>query len=368
MWLSGHYLVSPYSLSRFRQNFSLIIPKPGDLYATLDACKVVDSTIFVITPPAGSGTSTYEKTTEETLGFDEIGEELLAAITAQGLPTPTFIVTDIETIPVKKRGDYKKALHKLIDRFVPIEKLHVIEKESDALRLFHHIGSQKQRRVFQRDLRSHLFCEESKFTPNASDPTLGTLVVDGFIRYQPLNVNGLVHIPGWGDFQLEKIEVRRGPGEFFLLEEANPSLQESLKSENEPDPLNGEQTWPYQEEMDGQPVDSANGEKSDAENKKALPKGTSEYQAAWIREHEPIDEESDDEEDDDDDDDIDDGDGDCQDMLEESDEADNAADDASEMEGMESEDMPENLDAQQYDKKVGFADEEDYCNRIKGVV
>ena len=59
--------------------------------------------------------------------------------------------------------------------------------------------------------------------------------------------------------------------------EPNPEQQRSLVAEAESDPLNTdqEQTWPTQEEL----------EKAQAEQnqmKKRVPKGTSEYQAAWI--------------------------------------------------------------------------------------
>lgn len=55
------------------------------------------------------------------------------------------------------------------------------------------------------------------------------------------------------------------------------SFQESLESENTPDPMDAEQTWPTAEEL-----------QQAAENRKKkvikVPKGFSEYQAAWIME------------------------------------------------------------------------------------
>lgn len=49
-------------------------------------------------------------------------------------------------------------------------------------------------------------------------------------------------------------------------------LQESLISENVPDPMDAEQTWPTEEEM----------EECTVKKVKKIPKGMSEYQAAWI--------------------------------------------------------------------------------------
>lgn len=57
----------------------------------------------------------------------------------------------------------------------------------------------------------------------------GTLKVTGYLRGRNLNVNGLVHIPGWGDFQMLQIDAAQYPGEEMaepsLLEKANPELQ-----------------------------------------------------------------------------------------------------------------------------------------------
>ena len=43
-----------------------------------------------------------------------------------------------------------------------------------------------------------------------SDP-VGTLKVSGYIRGQALSANGLVHLPGWGDFQLLQIDSATEP-------------------------------------------------------------------------------------------------------------------------------------------------------------
>ena len=174
----------------------MIVPKPGDLYAALDACKSADSVIFLISPASDNESFISDKTSsnEGALGFDAVGEQLLSAIMAQGLPSPIFLLNDIDIVPLKKCGDYKKMLQKQLDRMVPVEKLQVLETEGDALRLLHQIGSQK----------------------------------------------------------------------------------------SDPDPINGEQTWPYQEEMEGENHEIMENEGEESEKKKRLPKGTSEYQAAWL--------------------------------------------------------------------------------------
>ena len=343
-----------------------MVPKPGDMYAALDACKVADNVLFLISPSSDNMSLISERTSivEGALGLDKTGEVLLSAIMAQGLPTPIFVLNDIEMLPLKKRGDFKKMLQKQIDRIIPIEKLMVIEKDQDALRLLHHIGSQKHRTVFQRDLRAQLLAEDISFQQLVDDATRCTLVVEGYVRYQPLNVNGIIHIPGWGDFQMDRIEVRKDKkekseeSEYHLLE-SDPATQETLVAENDPDPLNGEQTWPYQEEMENEVVENMDEVQGETEKtaKLVVPKGTSEYQAAWIK-----DENDEDDEDDDDDD----SDGD-EDMMsgDDSDSGSNS-EDGEELEEMESV-QGESEDVNQYDKKVSFADEEEELKQMKGI-
>lgn len=61
-----------------------------------------------------------------------------------------------------------------------------------------------------------------------------------------------------------------------VLEKADPMKQESLQSVNIPDPMDAEQTWPTEEELK-----MAENEQKMKKVKK-VPKGWSEYQAAWI--------------------------------------------------------------------------------------
>jgi pre-rRNA-processing protein TSR1 len=72
----------------------------------------------------------------------------------------------------------------------------------------------------------------------------------------------------------------------------DPLNQEPLLVENIPDPLAGEQTWPTEAEME----EAYENNKQKKVVKRKLPRGTSEYQAAWIVDD--IDDDGDDSEDD----------------------------------------------------------------------
>ena len=89
------------------------------------------------------------------------------------------------------------------------------------------------------------------------------------------SINRLVHIPGWGDFQISQVDSKPDPhpliGDKYKLEKkmrsegddmcidpqngsrtlviADPEHQEPLIFENELDIMEGEQTWPTEEEL-----------------------------------------------------------------------------------------------------------------------
>ena len=74
-----------------------------------------------------------------------------------------------------------------------------------------------------------------------------------------------------------------------LLAEPNMDDADSLVSSNEPDDLANEQTWPTEEEMSGAPHLPGSGDAIPDAKKgttpkvvRRVPRGTSEYQAAWI--------------------------------------------------------------------------------------
>ncbi|CAF4393437.1 unnamed protein product, partial [Adineta steineri] len=107
----------------------------------------------------------------------------------------------------------------------------------------------------------------------------------GYLRGIHLSPNELVYIPGLGTFQLEKIEQnqfqRDSDGIVKPIVEkvylAQPDIQRSLAFEADIDPSINyqDQTWPTQEELEKAEIEHA-------QIKKRVPKGTSEYQAAWI--------------------------------------------------------------------------------------
>ncbi|KAK6016389.1 hypothetical protein OSTOST_18129, partial [Ostertagia ostertagi] len=117
-----------------------------------------------------------------------------------------------------------------------------------------------------------------------------SVLASGYLRGPTWNVNHLVHIQGWGDFQIGRIFAHADPhplkqNEKAVIKEdtapkvlvvADESRREPLQSEIVPDPMDAEQTWPDEFDI----ADDAK-LKNEAGVRK-VPKGTSSYQAAWI--------------------------------------------------------------------------------------
>ena len=77
----------------------------------------------------------------------------------------------------------------------------------DALVALRLISNQHQRVIHFRDIRPHILAENMSYEPNSAvtDIPRGTLKVCGFVRGKSLCVNRLVHLPGYGDFQMSQV-------------------------------------------------------------------------------------------------------------------------------------------------------------------
>lgn len=297
------------NMPRFKQRFAFVSPPVGrgnELIA-LDYLKVCDTTLLLTSAAFGDDEI-----------FDRWGQRVFNMISAQGIPTPVVALMDLESINPKRRPAAKQAAQKFISKLLPEEKIMQLDTSSEGLNVMRRIGGQKKRILHNVANRPHLFGDVVEFKPS-SDPNedLGTLEITGFLRGQSLNVNGLVHIPGLGDFQVGQVVAPPDPYkldksrdgenvEVRLLDRSDPQKRTSLQSENIPDPMDAEQTWPTEEE-----IAASQQETKKMKLVKRVPKGYSEYQAAWIPDVEEVedgdtkedDNMSDDDDDDDDDED-----------------------------------------------------------------
>lgn len=165
------------------------------------------------------------------------------------------------------------------------KKIHSVDQIQDALNVLRTICTQRPKPILWRDIRPYMLAEELVY--EANDENFGTLKVTGYSRGVPFSANRLVHLQNFGDFQLNQITAsRKGDDDkdseekIQVLHVADPELQDTLISENEPNFMENEQTWPTEEEMAG--IEDNILETTPKKTVKRVPKGTSSYQAAWI--------------------------------------------------------------------------------------
>ncbi|KAJ8301575.1 hypothetical protein KUTeg_020562 [Tegillarca granosa] len=219
------------SIPRFKKRVAFYIPQYGNIHAILDAAKVADSLLCILSPDGG---------------IDYVGDKCLTCIFGQGLPAVTFAVQGLKSIPTKKQNDAKKLIQKNIEKRFPSEKYHSLDTAQDGLVIMRNITNHKLKPIYFRELRPHMVAENIEF--EIDDPE---------------------------DVDMEFEDIEDG---VRVLETVNPMKQTSLQSEVLPDPMEGEQTWPTEEEL----ADAEAHLQAKKKTVKRVPKGTSEYQASWI--------------------------------------------------------------------------------------
>ncbi|KAJ6508107.1 ribosome biogenesis protein tsr1 [Mycena vulgaris] len=310
---------------RFKTSLQFLSVPYKSMYAALDACKAADYVVFVLS---------------STVEVDTWGDTLLRTLQAQGLPEVVTVLAPNDTLDAKARPGVLKSLLSFMQYFVPSQaRVFDLHAAADRLNALRALAEGKPTDVRWRDGRAWLLGESVEWED-------GTLKVTGVARGAPLSVNRLVHLPNYGDFQISKIVSApvAKPGKMevepAVLCEAGDDA-DSLVSSNDPDDMANEQTWPTEEEMQGPGAAAIEPALPDAKQGttpkvvRRIPKGMSEYQAAWI-----IDEDEDDGED-----------------ADKAGSDDEAMDDAVEEEEEEMQDMPVEEDHEmETDSRVAFQD------------
>ena len=153
-------------------------------YPALDACKISDYIVFVLS------------TTTE---VEEWGDTLLRTLQAQGMPEVVTVVAENPALDAKTRSGIHKSLLSFIQYFVPSQtKVFDLHTQSDRLNAIRSLSEGKPRDVKWREGRSYMLREELSWED-------GLLKITGVARGGPLSANRLVHIPEYGDFQIEKV-------------------------------------------------------------------------------------------------------------------------------------------------------------------
>ena len=199
----------------------------------LDWGKVLDMLVVVMSC-VGADPSRAKMDPDTCCAFDQEGYKFMSALKTQGMPKVLGVIQDLDEVNPKKQKEVKKLFTRYFESEFPESKLIVGEDEQLA-RVVCNLAETLEEHPW-RSNRSYLF------SLNTQVNSQGELEVEGFLKGSgELNPNQLVHVTGFGDYQMLGIECMGS-----WVESTEP---ESLEAENEPGPFAAEQTWPTEEEL-----------------------------------------------------------------------------------------------------------------------
>ncbi|POR32958.1 Ribosome biogenesis protein, partial [Tolypocladium paradoxum] len=274
------------SVDRFKQKLQYV-PLKRDLSACLDAARVADFVVVILSADQE---------------VDALGELILRSIESQGLSTLFTLVQGLDKVePAKQKQGVMGSLKSFITHFHPEqEKLFSLDSRQECANLIRSLCSTTPKGIRWREDRSWMLAEDIKFAYNDSDPT----IITGVVRGRGLKADRLVQIGDWGTYQIEKIAAAPLPkhskkGDDVTVEdETDKVLEEPSEDQDDLDELAPEDVVMDAEEEEEDGAMSAitsskkgvllddhhyfSDEEAEARKiKKRVPKGTSNYQAAW---------------------------------------------------------------------------------------
>ncbi|ODV83872.1 hypothetical protein CANARDRAFT_29602 [[Candida] arabinofermentans NRRL YB-2248] len=280
--------VTTIRVARFKSNLKIIIPNMKNFISILDAAKIADFVIFGL-----SATEEVEPA---------VGEQIIRAVETQGISTAFGVIPDLITAYPKRnlQMDVLKSLTSYYNHFFPNnEKLFALENQTESVNLLRTLCQKFPKSVTWRDSRGYLVADSVDWSPSIETPIEGSLIVEGFARGIGFHPNRLVHLPGLGDFKInriEKIVTIKNKGDLEMVDEneniytpdlKQDTLEELLPIESEDDEdidlddEDEEQDWSNNQNNYNEGSFNDFGEKL---KPKRLPKGISEYQARWMLE------------------------------------------------------------------------------------
>lgn len=184
--------------------------------------------------------------------------------------------------------------------FPSVDKVLSVDSRQECSNAIRSLCTATPKGIRWRDERSWMLVENVAW-PEAASETVDDVVVTGVVRGKGLKADRLVHLPGWGDFQIDSITAAplatgRGKRDDAMNVDENDSTQVLEAPTGDQDDLNV--VAPEEIAMeDDDDMSMAGTERkgvllddhhyfSDDESHipakpKKLPKGTSEYQSAW---------------------------------------------------------------------------------------
>lgn len=281
------------TVDRFKQKIQYITAK-RDLLACLDACRVADFVVFVLSAD------------EE---VDAEGELILKSVESQGISNTFTVVQSLDKVePAKTRNQVVGSLKSYITHWLPsTERVYSLDNRQEAANLVRSLCTTTTKGVRWRDQRSYMFIEDIAWQGGksaVSEDGTGDVVLTGVVRGLGLKADRLMQIGDWGDFQVDRIvaaplETKKkvkademqvdAEGDDGVLErpsEDQDDLAELAPEETIMDDVTNYATSVAPSERKGVLLDDHHYFSDEEEDNaparpKRMPKGTSKYQSAW---------------------------------------------------------------------------------------
>lgn len=192
---SNYYRAQIYHTraDRFKTSLQFRTIPYRNFYDALDACKVADYVVFVLSSE---------------VEVDPWGDTLLRALQAQGLPDVVSVVSPDVDMDAKSRSGILKSLLSFIQYFVPSQtRVFDLHASADRLNALRSLSEGKPADVRWKEGRSSILGEAAEWED-------GTLKVTGVVRGAALSADRLIHLPGFGDYQIAKVSFRTLEGTY----------------------------------------------------------------------------------------------------------------------------------------------------------
>lgn len=277
------------SVDRFKQKIQYVT-LPRDLTACLDAARVADFVVLILSAD---------------VEVDDLGELILRSVESQGLSTLFTVVQGLNKIEAaKQRNSVLDSLRSFITHFHPEQhKIYSLDNRQECSNLMRSLCSTTPKGIKWRDERSWMLVEDVKF----ADSDKVSTVLTGVVRGKGLKADRLIQVGDWGTFQVEKITAAP-------LSRRGKKADEGMNVDGEAEEVLGVPTEDQDDLADLAPeevlMNDADGdidlndtmsaapstkkgvllddhhyfsedEEDVPRDQKRVPKGTSNYQAAW---------------------------------------------------------------------------------------
>ena len=232
-----------------RERRLLLYSTPRTQNAVLDIAKVADVVCFLLSPspPSASSSShaaadtasSLSEDADSSIDVDDFGRHAITILKAQGLPAVIGVTTASGTaetaapLTAKRQAQFRRtALRYFHTAFGADTKVVAVEEQragmeleeaevkdtgreaGGAAMLLRWLSELKLREIGWRERRCYLLAQSAAYNPQTR-----VLKVCGHLRGgRGLDVNGLVHVTGHGDYQIDRVEAagrkdRKGRGD-----------------------------------------------------------------------------------------------------------------------------------------------------------